>query len=257
MSFHDSSLETVYASVGSDKHGLPSTSAKNRLIRDGPNQLKVVKRRSTLSLLLSQFNDFLIWILFGAVIMAVSVGEHVDAAVIAIILVLNAIFGFIQEFKAEKAIEKLKQLTAPKATVIRDGKVIEIPAAELVVGDIVIISEGTKISADLRLIEEANLEIDESSLTGESNPSSKTVSVLAKKIAIADMKNMAFTGTTVTQGRGKGIVVATAMDTEIGKIAGMISETARVQTPLKVSLEKFGRQLGMAVLGICVVVFLL
>jgi len=257
MSFHDVSIETAFIAVGGDAKGLSTAEAKNRLIRLGHNQLKVVKRKSVFRLIAAQFNDFLIWILFGAVIMAMIVGENIDAAVIAIILVLNALFGFIQEYRAENAIAKLKQLTAPKATVMRDGKVMEIPALDLVIGDIVLISEGTKISADLRLIKSANLEIDESSLTGESMPAKKSTGILLKKIAIADMNNMAFTGTIVTQGRAKGIVVATAMATEIGKIAGLISETTRMQTPLKISLAKFGRQLGIGVIGICIVVFLL
>lgn len=255
MGYHDTSVDSVLAVTGGRMKGLDSDDAARRLERDGKNELRTVSTRSPLAIIASQFNDFLIWILIGAVFMSIIVGEHIDAAVIGIILILNALLGFFQEFRAEKAIEKLKHLTAPKSTVLRDGKPIEIPSSDVVVGDILIVSEGTKISADCRLVDAGTLEVNESSLTGESLPVVKACATLKHNLGIGDRTNMIYAGTTVTKGHAKAVVVSTAMETEFGKIAGLISETTRVETPLKTSLTIFGRKLGFGVLGICAVVF--
>lgn len=251
MAFHDVSLDTLYATVQGSEKGLSTEEAQRRLLRDGRNELKVVKGSSPLTILLSQFNDFLIWILFGAAIISGAIGEWIDAAVIAVILVLNALLGFFQEYRAEKAIEKLSLLTSPKAMVLRDGQATEIAAAEVVVGDVLLLSEGTKICADARLIEAYSLAAIESSLTGESTPVEKKIGIVSASAQIADRNNMVFTGTSLTRGRARAVVVSTGMHTELGKIAGLISETPRMETPLKISLARFGRTLGGIVLAIC------
>ncbi|WP_059049197.1 cation-translocating P-type ATPase [Paenibacillus senegalimassiliensis] len=239
--------------------GLSSEEVKARLKRYGPNQLKGKPKPSIWALFFAQLKDMLIYVLLGAVVVTLIVGEYVDAIIILAVVILNAAIGVIQERKAEKAIEALQQMTANKSLVRRDGEVREIDSIDIVPGDIVILDAGRYIPADLRLLESANLQIEESALTGESVPSDKQAEDLYEdpKTPIGDLSNMAFMSTLVTYGRGEGIVVATAMDTEMGKIAKILDEDIQELTPLQKKLEELGKMLGYIAIGICVVIFVI
>lgn len=254
--YYTKTKQEIFKEFNSNIEGLSSSQAKTRLEKYGPNILKQGKKISALQIFISQFKSFLVYILIAAVIISTLLHEYIDAVVIAIILVLNAIMGFVQEYNAEKSIEALKKLTSLKAKVLRDGKETEIPTEEVVVGDIVLLEEGDKIPADARVIESINLETAEASLTGESTPVEKKDSVLSDGSAIGDQKNMVFSSTIITKGRGKGIVCATAMKTEIGKIAKMIQEADDGPTPLQLKLKRLGERLGMLTIAICLVVFI-
>lgn len=237
--------------------GLTVEEAKKRLSKYGENKLKGKPKKSLISLFLSQLKDMLIYVLLGATVITIAIGEYVDAIIILSVVILNAVIGVVQEYKAEKAIEALQKMTTPKALVRRDGETKEINSEELVPGDIVIIDAGRYIPADLRLIESANLQIEESALTGESVPTSKDATAIYEdpKTAIGDKSNMAFMSTLATYGRGEGVVVATAMETEIGKIAKILEEDNDEMTPLQKRLDELGRILGYLAIGICVLIF--
>ncbi|GAA0739460.1 calcium-transporting P-type ATPase, PMR1-type [Clostridium oceanicum] len=238
--------------------GLTLKEVENRREKYGYNTLKSAEKKSIIKLFIEQLNDILIYILLGAAIVSGLLGEISDAIIIGIVLILNAVIGVIQEFKAEKALDALKQLSTPKALVKRDGKIIEIPSEEVVPGDIVLIDAGRYIPCDLRLVETANLKIEESALTGESVPIEKNSDLITqdKKTALGDQKNMAFMSTLSTYGRGIGIAVATGMDTEIGKIASMLEKEGKELTPLQKKLNELGKLLGIATLIICALMFL-
>lgn len=242
------------------KTGLSTEEAKNRLEKYGLNKLKGKPKKSLLQLFLAQLKDVLIFVLIGAaVINIIAHGTEgiPDALIILTVVLINALVGVIQESKAEKALEALQQMTAPKSLVRRNGEVIEINSEELVPGDILIIDAGRYIPADVRLIESANLQIQESSLTGESVPSEKNADFITsdEKISVGDKENMAFMSTIAIYGRGEGVVVATAMDTEIGKIAKILDEDENMLTPLQIKLEELGKTLGYGALAICGIIF--
>ena len=242
------------------KTGLSTEEAKNRLEKYGLNKLKGKPKKSLLQLFLAQLKDVLIYVLIGAaVINIIAHGTEgiPDALIILAVVLINALVGVIQESKAEKALEALQQMTAPKSLVRRNGEVIEINSEELVPGDILIIDAGRYIPADVRLIESANLQIQESSLTGESVPSEKNADFITsdEKISVGDKENMAFMSTIAIYGRGEGVVVATAMDTEIGKIAKILDEDENMLTPLQIKLEELGKTLGYGALAICGIIF--
>ena len=242
------------------KTGLSTEEAKNRLENYGLNKLKGKPKKSLLQLFLAQLKDVLIYVLIGAaVINIIAHGTEgiPDALIILTVVLINALVGVIQESKAEKALEALQQMTAPKSLVRRNGEVIEINSEELVPGDILIIDAGRYIPADVRLIESANLQIQESSLTGESVPSEKNADFITsdEKISVGDKENMAFMSTIAIYGRGEGVVVATAMDTEIGKIAKILDEDENMLTPLQIKLEELGKTLGYGALAICGIIF--
>lgn len=238
--------------------GLSTQEATKRLEKYGYNELVEKKVPSIFEMLLSQFKDFLVLILIAASIISIFLGEITDSVVIILIVVLNAILGVLQEYKAGKAMEALKKMAAPEAKVIRDGIVKTIPAKELVPGDIVLLEAGNFVPADLRLIESLNLKIDEAALTGESVPVEKNANIVFnEEIPLGDRKNTAFMGTIVTYGRGKGVVVSTGMHTEIGMIAKMLESYEEEETPLQKKLQELGRVLGIVSLTICGVVFLL
>ena len=253
------SREDILKELGVDpKQGLTHQEAGERLEKHGPNKLKGKPKKSLLSLFLAQLKDMLIYVLLGAALITMVIGEYVDAVIILIVVVLNAVIGVVQEYKAEKAIEALQQMTTPKSLVKRDGEVIEISSEELVPGDIVIIDAGRYIPADIRLLESINLQIEESALTGESVPSDKDAEKILEdpKTPIGDRSNMAFMSTLTTYGRGEGVVVATAMDTEIGRIAKILDEDVDGLTPLQKRLEELGKTLGILAIGICALIFL-
>ena len=257
MDFHSQSKEDTEKTLkANSKRGLSQSEAKKRLQEYGLNELKATKKINPLTIFFRQFKSFIIYILLFAVIISMVAREYVDSAVILSILIFNAFFGFIQEYKAEKSIEALKKLTSLKVSVIRDGKEIEIDAKNIVPGDLMVLNEGDKVSADGRIIESHNLEILESSLTGESAPVSKTSDVLGNEVVLAERKNMVFSGTAVTKGRAKILITSTAMDTEIGKIAGLISGVEKEQTPLQRKLESLGKWIGLGVILISIAVFL-
>lgn len=238
--------------------GLEDTEAEKRKEKVGPNQLAEGKRLSPLALLLNQFKDFMVLVLLAATLISGLLGEYTDAIAIIAIVLLNAVLGFIQEFRAEKSLTALKELSAPMARVKRNGSWKRIPAAELVPGDIVSLESGDRIPADLRLIHAENLYIEESALTGESVPVSKTGSVIrgGEEVPLGDRKNMAFLGTMAVRGTGIGLVVFTGMKTEMGKIAHLIQTTESMQTPLQNRLEQLGKVLIVVSLFLTAVVVL-
>ncbi|MDW7672452.1 MAG: cation-translocating P-type ATPase [Bacillota bacterium] len=233
--------------------GLTQEEADSRLTQSGLNKLKEKPPVSLLSLFIDQLKSVMIYVLLAAVVVTLVIGEYVDAAIILLVVILNAGIGVVQAHKAEKAIEALKKMTEGKALVRRDGEVKEINAAELVPGDLVILEAGRLVPADLRLLKSINLQIDESALTGESVASEKQVERITAESnpSLGDLSNMAYMSTTVTYGRGEGIVVGTGMETEIGKIADMLHEDHEPLTPLQKRLEELGRTLGFLAIGIC------
>jgi len=239
--------------------GLTNEEAARRLNQYGINKLRGKPKKSILALFLSQLKDMLIYVLLGAAVITILIGEYSDAVIILFVVILNALIGVVQEYKAEKAVEALQKMTTPKSLVRRNGEVIEINSEEVVPGDIVILDAGRFIPADIRLIESANLQIEESALTGESVPSQKDASAVMTdpKTPIGDRANMAFMSTLVTYGRGEGVVVATAMDTEIGKIAKILDDDSNEMTPLQKRLDELGRVLGFLAIGICVLIFVI
>jgi Ca2+-transporting ATPase len=241
----------VIKSFGSKAEGLTPEEAEKRLAQYGPNELVEKKKISPFMLWLGQFKDFLIIILLVAVVLSAVLGEVVDAIVIFVIVLFATTLGFIQEYRAERAMEALKRMAAPTSSVIRNGQEIEIAAREIVPGDVVVLRTGDKIPADGRLTEAVNLKTDEAPLTGESVPIEKTVAPIPGEVSIGDRKNMAFMGTTAVWGRGKATVTGTGMQTEFGKIATLIQEVEEAPTPLQVNLNKMGRFIAYGALAIC------
>lgn len=240
------------------KNGLSSTEALRRLEKYGKNKLETKKKKTLFKQFLSQLKDVMIYILIIAAIISAFLGEISDALIILLVIIINAVIGVIQESKAEKALDALKELSTPKALVKRDGSLKEILSEDIVPGDIVIIDAGRYIPGDLRLIDTANLKIEESAFTGESVPSEKDASFLPdKEIPIGDQNNMAFMSTLATYGRGVGVVVGTGMNTEIGKIAKMIEQEENDETPLQKKLSELGKILGFLAVGICILIFII
>lgn len=238
--------------------GLSFDIANERLKTYGYNEIVSKKEVTVFEIFLNQFKDFLVIILIIASVISILIGEVTDSVVIILIVILNAILGAVQESRANKAMEALKRMAAPEAKVIRDGHIIEIPARELVPGDVVLLEAGNYVPADLRLVECINLKIDEASLTGESVPVDKNADIVLKdEVSLGDRINCAFMGTVVTHGRGKGVVVNTGKNTEIGKIAEMIQTTSEQVTPLQKKLADTGKILGIASLVICGVIFVI
>ncbi|MFR5594271.1 MAG: calcium-transporting P-type ATPase, PMR1-type [Clostridium perfringens] len=241
-----------------EKNGLSSTEALRRLEKYGKNKLETKKKKTLFKQFLSQLKDVMIYILIIAAIISAFLGEISDALIILLVIIINAVIGVIQESKAEKALDALKELSTPKALVKRDGSLKEILSEDIVPGDIVIIDAGRYIPGDLRLIDTANLKIEESAFTGESVPSEKDASFLPdKEIPIRDQNNMAFMSTLATYGRGVGVVVGTGMNTEIGKIAKMIEQEENDETPLQKKLSELGKILGFLAVGICILIFII
>lgn len=239
--------------------GLSNEEAKKRLEQYGTNQLKGKPKKNIFSLFFSQLKDMLIYVLLGAAVITIIIGEYSDAIIILLVVTLNAVIGVVQEYKAEKAVEALQKMTTPRSLVRRDNNIIEINSAEVVPGDVIILDAGRFISADIRLTESVNLQIEESALTGESVPTNKNASAILsdQKTSLGDKANMAFMSTLVTYGRGEGIVVATAMETEIGKIAKILDDDTDEMTPLQKRLDELGRILGYLAIGICVLIFVI
>ncbi len=254
--WHQLDIPGLLERLGTSASGLSAGEAAARLAKYGPNALKEKPGRSPLSLFLGQFRDFMILVLIGAALVSGLIGEFLDGAVILAIVLLNAAMGFAQEYRAQKAMDALKKMAAPTASVIRDGLPSSVPAAGLVPGDLVLLEAGAIVPADLRVTECAALKTDEAALTGESVPVEKTADVLPESgLQLGDRRNMAYSGTAVTYGRGSGVVTATGMATELGRIAGLLQEEEEVATPLQRRMAAFGKKLAWAILGICAAVF--
>jgi P-type Ca2+ transporter type 2C len=255
MEFHSLSKEEAANKLQSNAEGLTSQQATDRLQQHGPNEIEAKKKKTWWGILLSQFTDFMIIILMAAAVISGFIGDSTDMIVIFAIVLLNAVVGFIQEWRAEKAIEALQQMAASKARVMREKKPIDIEASKLVPGDVVLLEAGNVIPADVRLAESHSLKVDESSLTGESVNIDKTSDALpAGEYSLGDRVNMGYKGTFITHGRGSGYVVATGMKTELGKIAEMI-QTDDTKTPLQKKLARFAKQLTVIILVLCAIFF--
>lgn len=236
--------------------GLASEEAARRLAETGPNALEAAERTPAWRMFLAQFNDFMIWVLMVAVVISAVEDQVPEAIAITTILLLNGILGFVQEYRAEQALEALRSLAAPTASVIRDGVEIEVAAVELVPGDVVLLESGDRIPADGRLVETAALKHEEASLTGESRPVSKAASALSEEdLTIGDRRNMAYAGTSVAVGRGRMVVTETGQQTEMGRIADLLAGAEEETTPLKRELRSVGKRLALIILAIAAIVF--
>lgn len=255
MNWHNLDINKVFALTGSSPAGLSSQLVEQRIVEYGLNELLEKKKRPAWLLFLRQFNDFMILLLIAAAIISGVIGDIGDTVVILVIVLLNAVIGFVQEYRAGKAMEELKKLSTPQVEVLRNGLPVMLSSVNLVPGDIVFLEAGTLLPADLRLYETNSLFIDESSLTGESVPANKTSETLSgNDLPVGDRFNMAYKGTLITNGRGSGVVVATGMNTEIGQIARML-QTDEAITPLQKRMADFGKKLSYLVLVICTLLF--
>jgi P-type Ca2+ transporter type 2C len=252
--------DEVVRALGADlSNGLTSQEAARRLAQDGPNQLRAAPRQSAWHKVLSHFHDPLVYLLLAAVAIALvawmiegSAGWPVDAIVIAAVVLLNAVLGYVQEAKADNAVAALAKMTAATSAVLREGQAMRVPSADLVRGDVLVLGEGDAVGADARLAQVTSLRVHEASLTGESEAVLKDATTLPTAAALGDRLNMVFKGTAIAQGTGRAVVTATGMDTEMGSIAHMLEATAEEPTPLEKEVGRIGRMLGIAVVIIAV-----
>ncbi len=252
--WHGMGVDEVLSSLNVKRNGLGSEEVQRRLLEVGPNELKKEKKKSPLWLFLRQFRNILILILLIATGLSLALGEVYDALVIVSIVVMSAVLGFMQEHKAERALEALKRMTAPTALVLRDDREIEIQARDVVPGDILLFSTGDRVVADARIIEAINLKTDESPLTGESSPVEKDAKVLKEETPVSDRRNMVFSGTAVVYGRGMAVITETGMGTEFGKIAKMVQAAGVEGTPLENRISNIGKWLGIIAITVCIMV---
>ncbi len=257
MSHFSGSLEDQFSDLNSSEEGLSSEEAERRLKEQGENRIESEDSVSIFKILLNQFQDNLIYLLLAAGILSLVIGfvpghtpEYREAGVIFLILVANGLFGFIQDYRAEKSIEALKEMSTPSATVLRDGKKVEVDSTQVVPGDVVFLDQGDAVPADARIIEAESLSTDESALTGESQNVSKNPGEVSDNAAVADRSNMVFMNTHVVKGRGKAVVTDTGMDTEVGDIAEELEDADQKQTPFQEEVDDLGRRIGMLVIGI-------
>jgi len=248
--------DELYKELKTGRNGLSADESQKRLSQYGHNRLEEKPGKSPLLIFFEQFTNILILILIVAAVISAFIGDLTDTIVILAIVLLNAVIGFFQEYRAERALAALKKLEIPAATIIRDGKHQQIPATEIMPGDIVVLTAGEIVPADIRLIESPNLMIDESSLTGESTPVEKSTDIISGEASLADRRNMAFKGTVITYGRGVGVVVTTGMSTELGRIAYLLQETEKIKTPLQIKLDVMGKRLAVVALLLCLIIFI-
>jgi len=257
-SWHDQPIPALTAQLRTDvQHGLTPAEAAQRLQQFGPNALRQAKTISPLALLVGQFSNLVIWVLIGAALVSVALGEVVDGIAILAIVVLNAVLGFVQEYRAERAVSALARLTAPRARVVRGGHADIIAAADIVRGDIVLLDAGDLVAADARLVDASALRTNEAPLTGESQPVEKQAGMCPPETPLAERQNMVFLGTSIAGGSGRALVVATGMDTEVGHIATLLETASSDATPLQRRLDQVARRLLWACLGIVALVFAL
>lgn len=256
MNWHRLSIEETFELLDTQQQGLSTPNAEAKLLQYGPNELQEGKKKNIAGMLLAQFKDVMILILLAAAIISGIIGDLTDTIVILVIVLLNAILGFIQEYRAEKAMQALKLMAVTHANVVRDGRTTSVPATVLVPGDIVLLEAGSAVPADIRIIESVNLKIEEAALTGESHAVDKIINAIeTDDLPLGDKKNMAFKGTFATYGRGSGVVIATGMKTELGRIAKMLQENETL-TPLQQRMASFGKKLSVLVLFMCVLFFI-
>ena len=255
--WHTLERAQALSSLKSDQHrGLSGTEAAERLEKYGPNALSEGKKKTVLQVFLEQFKDLMVMILIAAALISLATGEAESTIVIFAVLILNAVLGTVQHFKAEKSLESLKAMSAPSAKVIRDGARTTVPSAQVVPGDIVELEAGDMVVADGRILENYSLKVNESSLTGESEAVEKTDEVIPQAdVALGDRKNMVFSGSLVTYGRAVFVVTGTGMDTELGKVAALMNQTQQRKTPLQQSLDNFSKKLAIIIMVICALVF--
>ena len=254
MAWHDRPVAAVLDALESDAGGLSRGEARERLAEFGPNEIEREAGRGPVEVFVSQFTSGLILVLIGAAILSAAIGHLVDAALIAVILLANGLFGFGQEYRAERSLEALAAMAAPSVTVLRDGERQTVDQREVVPGEVIILESGDAVGADARLLETSSLEVDEAPLTGESEPVEKHTDQLDPGTPVAERANMVFRGTTVTRGHGRAIVVETGMDTEVGAIAGELVSARERQTPLQRDLDQLGKRIGLAVIGLSAIV---
>jgi Ca2+-transporting ATPase len=256
--WHTLSIEEALAKTETTASGLTGQEAATRLEQVGPNELQAARRISPWALLLEQFKNVLIIILLIATALSAIMGHGIEAIAISVIVLFAVLLGFIQEYRAERAIEALREMAAPLATVLRDGQEVDIPAREVVPGDVLILEAGDKIPADARLLQSINLQAEEAALTGESAPVEKHTAVLANEdLGVGDRRNMVYAGTVVTYGRGRALAAATGMNTEFGKIAQMLQNVETAKTPLQIELDKIGKALARAAFVLVAIIVLL
>ena len=241
--------------VESRTSGLTSEQAERSREKCGWNELAEGKKKSILQIFFEQYKDFLVLILIASAVISGILGDVESAVVIVIVITINAILGTVQTVKAEQSLQGLKKLAGPEAKVLRDGVVVQLPARELVIGDVILLEAGDMIPADGRLIENASLKVDESALTGESLAVEKSMDTILAEAPLGDRTNMLFSGSFVTYGRGKAVVTNVGMQTEVGKIAGLLKSTSEKQTPLQVNLDEFGKKLSILILVFCGILF--
>ena len=257
MKYHTKNYEEVLSELSSSLSGLSNNEAKKRLDTYGLNELKSKKKMNVILLLLKQFKEIMLIVLMIAGLISILLKEYSDALIIYIVVIMNALLNFIQEYKAEKEVENLKKLSTPLVYVRRENKVIQIPSNELVIGDIIYLKTGDIISADVRLIECVNLKVDESSLTGESINIEKHSEIIYDAHNEIDYSNIAYSGTIVTYGHAMGVVINTGMNTEIGKIAKGLVEQKETLTPLQLNLKELAKKLTIIVLVIISIIMIL
>ncbi|MHA1517614.1 MAG: HAD-IC family P-type ATPase, partial [Alphaproteobacteria bacterium] len=236
--------------------GLSDSEAAARLERYGPNRLTEARRQSALWRFLLQFNNLLIYVLLGAAALAAAIGNLADALVVLAVVILNAIIGFIQEGRAERALEAIRGMIDPHASVLRDGGRLVVPAEDIVPGDLVLLEPGSRVPADLRLVRARNLRIDEAALTGESVPIDKNTEATAPGVPLAERSSMAFSGTFVAAGTCMGVTVATGPRSELGRISALVGSVQKLTTPLIRQMDRFARLLTGLILAACTLVFL-
>jgi len=255
--WHAETIENTFTTLKSRPTGLSKTEAEERTAQYGPNEIQAAHRISPWEILIEQFKNVLILILLGATVLSLFLGHGIESVAIAVIVLFAVVLGFVQEYRAERAIEALRQMAAPTATVLRDGAEVEVPARELVPGDVVLLNTGDRIPADARLIESMNLKVEEAALTGESVAVDKHVQPLSGDLPIGDRKNLVYAGTAATYGRGKAVVVATGMQTEFGKIAQLLQTVETGKTPLQHNLDKVGSALARAAFVVVAIIVVL
>ena len=265
--YYNETVETVRRDLNGEQDFLTNEEVKRRQEKFGFNELAEGKKKSGLQIFLEQYKDFLVLILIVSAVVSLFLGETESAAVILVVITMNAILGTVQTIKAilgtvqtikaENSLESLKQLAAPEAKVVRNGAVVRIPGREITVGDVVHLESGDYIPADGRVLESASLKVDESALTGESIGVDKISAPLTGELPLGDRRNMVFSGSYVTYGRGVFLVTGIGMNTEVGKIAGLLKNTSEKKTPLQINLDRFGKKLSMIILLLCAVLFAL
>ncbi|RSK26176.1 cation-translocating P-type ATPase [Bacillus sp. HMF5848] len=254
--YHNQTTDEVLTKINATKDGLTDTEVQKRQEQFGLNELGEERRKSTIQVFLEQFKDFLVIILIVAALLSAFLGKFESTVVILVVVIINAILGTVQHVKAEQSLKSLKNLSAPSAKVLRNGKKVEIPSKEVTVGDILYLDAGDFISADGRILESHSLQVNESSLTGESISVQKTIEPITEDdISIGDKTNMVFSGSFVTYGRGVIVVTEIGKDTEIGKIANLMENAKEKKTPLQVNLDNFGKKLAIAIIIIAIIIF--